>query len=348
MRNFDYNLQDKIEGLEIILADEKYSPRAIWKNGDDFRVLVADKVREREIEESLDRETEADNKNEDLDWEEKAARQFQRKTEREFEHYEWRNFSTGKIGEKTDEPIEFPFLRTKLSFPAIKELRNNENLTQSKFGNYEIRAGEYNTGGLWKTNRGERIEFKKGVYANPIVSGNYVVAAKADLDWSAPNGIVRINLQTNKESKINLPPAEEFNPVAFIPAHNKVLLYRDTEPESKKPAEYYLLDAATGKTELVKGEFRPLVQQTFRNLQPTGNKDEFWAAVYDREKNQTVIGRYDAKTFAIKEVLTVPEISLNSMQIWVDEKEAKVYFIYQANYFGESHLLSLPLNSQSR
>ena len=155
-------------------------------------------------------------------------------------------------------------------------------------------------------------------------------------------------MQTGKETKINLPPAEYFYPVAVVPAHNKILLYRDAESKLKKPAEYFLLDAATGKTELVKGEFRPLTQQTFRSLQPTKNPNEFWAAIYDKEKNQTVIGRYDAKNFAIKSVLTVPEISLNSMHIWVDEKDGKVYFIYQPDDYRESHLLSLPLDAEKQ
>ncbi|MDQ3041290.1 MAG: hypothetical protein M3R11_02800 [Acidobacteriota bacterium] len=74
-----------------------------------------------------------------------------------------------------------------------------------------------------------------------------------------------------------------------------------------------------------------------------GNPNEFWAAVYKRVKNETDIGRYDAKNFTFKSILKLLEILLDSMDIWVDEKDAKVYFVYAGEFGGEAHLLSLPL-----
>ncbi len=352
-----YNLSDKIKGLEVILADENFSPRAIWKKGDDFRVLIEDEIRKNQIKDEIEQSDSADYKNEELDYEDKERRSFERKTQREVEHFEWKKLENGKLADAVSEPVEVPFLRDKLTFPAIKDLNSNESIWQAKTGNYEIRAGEYSKGGLWKVNRAERIQIKDGLYAFPFVSGNWVVAAKTVGSWASPNDVVRINLQTNKEYKVNISPADNFNPVGFIPAHNKVLLYRAKDnygnfdkkdnPSPETP-EYYLLDAATGKTELVKGEFRPLIQQNFRPLQSTGNSNEFWAAIYDRDKNQTDIGRYDEKNFAFETVLIVPDISLDSMDIWVDETHGKVYFIYKGSYFGESHLLSLPLPSKIR
>ncbi len=120
----------------------------------------------------------------------------------------------------------------------------------------------------------------------------------------------------------------------------------DKTCRKRKPkcsAEYYLLDVKTGKTELVTGEFQPLIRQTFRPLQTMGNPNEFWAAVYKRVKNETDIGRYDAKNFTFKSILKLLEILLDSMDIWVDEKDAKVYFVYAGEFGGEAHLLSLPL-----
>lgn len=343
-----YNLSDKIKGLELLFADKNFQPKAIWKNGDDFRVLVFDEERKEQIDEEIDGQNKIDSDNEDLNYDIRSKNARQRRIDREFEPYEWRDFKDGKLGGKVEEPSEVPFLRDKQTFPVVQDLEENTSGWQSRSGFFEIRVGDYSKSGLWKTNRSQQIELKKGNYSNPFVSGNYVVAAKTDSDWSVPNYVVRIDLQTGKETKINLPPADFFEPDAIVPAQNKVLLYRDTEPASKNPAEHYLLDAATGKIEPVKGEFIPLRQQTFRSLQPTENPNEFWAAVYDDKKNQTVIGRYDAKNFAIKPVLTVPEIRLDSMQIWVDEKAGKVYFIYQANFSGESHLLSLPLSAEKQ
>lgn len=112
-----------------------------------------------------------------------------------------------------------------------------------------------------------------------------------------------------------------------------------TNPSPKIP-EYYLLDTATGAVSQVKGEFRPLIQQTYRPLQPTNNPNEFWAAIFDVKTRTTEIGRYNTLNFKFQPLLKVPEIALDSMDIWVDEKETKVYFVYQG------HLLALPLAKQ--
>ncbi len=336
--------------LNLLLVNEKTSAivKNIYdtKNGDDFRVLISDEERKAQIEEEISKLDKIDDANEDLDYEIRGKNAGQRRIDRAVEHYEWREFKDGKLGERVDEPLEIPFLRDKMAFPSVDKLKNNDSIGQSKFGNYEIRAGEFSEGGLWKTNLSERIEFKKGVYANPIVSGNWVVAAKAEQDWAAPNNVVRINMRTGKESKINLPPAEEFHPIAVVAALNKVLLYRGKQAYStlnQTIAEYYLLDANTGKTELIKGEFQPLITNTFRPLQSIGKTNEFWATVYSRAKNETDFGIYNTQDFSFKPLMKLPEILLNSTEVWVDEKSAKIYFIYGDGFGRENHLLSLPL-----
>ena len=351
-----YYLQDKVDGLEVLFADEKFPITAIWKDGADFRLLVENIVREDEIDNQISEQNKIENDNKELDYEQREKIQFKRKAEREFEHFEWWKFANGKLVERIDEPVEIPFLRNNLPFPSIEDFNSNKSIWQSRNNQYLIRTGRNNIFGLWKVNRGEMIRLGEGIYENPFVSsdGNWTVATKVDWDKRL-DSIVRANLQTGKEYRINIAPADEFDAVARVPGNGKILLLRDKienryQPIKNNPSpetpEYYLLDAQTGKTELVKGEFRPLVQQTFRPLQTTGNANEFWAAIYDKSKNQTVIGRYDAKNFAMKTVLIVPEIELDSMNIWVDEREAKVYFIYKGSYFGESHLLSLPLSSE--
>jgi len=98
-----------------------------------------------------------------------------------------------------------------------------------------------------------------------------------------------------------------------------------------------LVDPATGVTQPIAGEFRPLDQQTFRPLQATGRPNEFWAAIYDLEKNVTEVGYYETKTYGFRPILRVPKIKFNSMSMYVDEPTNKVYFVYRG------HLLSLPL-----
>lgn len=222
---------------------------------------------------------------------------------------------------------------------------------------------------------------KEGRFMHPVVSGdgNWAVVTKAVNNWYGPKEIARINLQNGREFKVNLPPAGNFYAVSNLPAHNKILLYRgagrtispyqtdtsqftkridyeaeatDTETiflksendksdSSPQVPEYYLLDAATGAVSQVKGEFRPLLQQSYRPLQPTGNANEFWAAIFDAKTKTTEIGIYNALAFKFQPLLQIPEIALDSMDIWVDEKEAKVYFVYQG------HLLALPLDRKS-
>jgi hypothetical protein len=133
--------------------------------------------------------------------------------------------------------------------------------------------------------------------------------------------------------------------VAYVAAHGKVLLRRarddgDTKESSGPPApEFYLLDAATGRTQTVSGVFEPLLQQATRPLQPTGRPEEVWAAISDREKNETRVGRYSLRDFSFRAMLTVPHISFDSFRMWVDEAGAKLLIVYNGQ------LLRIPLQS---
>nr|MBP9110927.1 hypothetical protein [Pyrinomonadaceae bacterium] len=113
----------------------------------------------------------------------------------------------------------------------------------------------------------------------------------------------------------------------------------DTVEYDHDPDSLWLLDPDSGAVTKTKGEFRPLTQQTFRPLQKAAGVSQYWAAIADRDVNATDVGLYDARTFAFKTVIKVPKIAFNSMSMWVDEAEKKVYFVYRG------HLLSLPIGS---
>ncbi len=374
-----YRLADKIKGLEVLLADDKFAARAVWKNGNDFRVLVEDKDKENEIQKNLAEQFESEEKFE-VDEENyeryQQIRESQEKRRREskYAHFFWRGFENGKLGAVLAQPLEMPFLYDETQFPETPEFDSEPRAWQVRAGGFEIKVS-HEESGLYKANRSQTpVRFKEGNYDLPIVTpdGNWVVASKTGESWQEPKNLVRINLQTGKEFPVNLPPADTFNPLTFIASQNKVLIYRargnkyygnwqnqdDEDAEEVKPnlpypkkddknpspntPEYYLLDAATGATQLVKGEFRPLEDLTYRPLQATGAPDEFWAAVYDKKAKETAVGRYNTKTFTFQTVTKLPEIKLSSMDIRVDEKDAKVYFVY------EGHLLSAPLLSQQK
>ena len=138
------------------------------------------------------------------------------------------------------------------------------------------------------------------------------------------------------------------------PTLNKVLIVRDDNYEGEEgayvaeekedaapadadPSGMLLVDAATGVTQPIAGEFRPISQQTFRPLQKTSRLNEFWAAIPDPEKNETEVGIFDTNHFGFRALMRIPKIKFNSMYMWVDEAGAKVYFVYRG------HLLALPL-----
>ena len=98
---------------------------------------------------------------------------------------------------------------------------------------------------LWKQVAGTkavRISGEDGAYGNPIVTpdGKWVIASKVDNDW-CPSQIISSasNLQTGREFRVNLEAADQFDPVVFLAAHNKVLLRRakdEDDPPSKTSA----------------------------------------------------------------------------------------------------------------
>jgi hypothetical protein len=203
--------------------------------------------------------------------------------------------------------------------------------------------------GLWKQFAGAkpvRLGAGQGAYGNPIVTDDrkWVVVGKSDSDWSEPNYIVRLNLQTGREFRIKLEPADDFIPITFLSSLGKVLLRRARGEHASKPVgpdhhEFYLLDAATGETRLVSGNFEPLLQPGYRFLQRAEKPDEYWAAIPDEAKNETQVGRYNVRDFSFKQVMVVPHLIFDSMTMWVDASKGKVYVVYKGQ------LLSLPLQA---
>lgn len=201
--------------------------------------------------------------------------------------------------------------------------------------------------GFWRCIRGRDLELLlEGNCAFPVVTpdGKWAVVAKADDSWAEPNHLFLVDLARRKVTRVNVPAADTFNPVAYVPAHRKILLLRarDTElgtdtdraPVGPSQPEFRLLDPATGHTEVVSGEFEPLVSQSIRPLQPTGRPNEVWAA---RFNSTCEIGRYDTKAFTFHSVLSLPAMRFSSMQMWIEEAESWIYVAYNG------HLLRMAL-----
>lgn len=345
-----YRLAEDIEGLDILLADKDLVVHSVWKNGDDFRVLVEDLKLKSNLMEELAQKLQILSLDESVDYEQTDKMRREMFFDVLQQTYSWRNFSEGKLSRsQTAQPVEIRYLT------GIKPAANYYYTTLSPgsidtlFGDLEVRTSydELSTA----TGAGETRVIKEGRYGTPLITpdGRWIIAGKSE-SYDSPVKIVRIEKQTGRETEINLPEAELIFPAGYLKSHGKVLLASFKALDisigilNERAADYFLLDPATGSFSKVKGEFSPIMQRTYRELQPTGKKPfEFWAAVYDKDKNQTEIGKYNERDFTFEKVLTVPKIKLSSMDIWIDAAEAKVYFTYKSEDNKRGHLLSLPL-----
>src|SRR5262245_3911687 len=330
-----YYIEEKIKGLEVLYAGESPHALDVWRLGADLRVLV-----EREsTPEEIEQEQKDDAAEDDDDDEDSRAERRRRAVERERARFSWRKFDGGALGAETTRPPgystfdEDSFEIGQDGFPN----RLNDHLAQAVVGDFVVLARSSEEGGLWKKaacKKPERLS-RAGVYANPLVTpdGKWAVVAKTDSNWGEPNYVVRLNLQTRREYRVDLPPADQFDSVAYVAAHNKVLLRRARDEKNKSSGpeepEFYLLDAATGRTQKVAGEFAPLLQEGQRSLQPTGKPFEYWAAIPDREKNRTRVGRYNSRDFSFQTALDIQQLTFDSFSMWVDEKEVKLLVVYE-------------------
>ncbi|MBA2493368.1 MAG: hypothetical protein H0V31_01560, partial [Acidobacteria bacterium] len=273
-----YWLEKDIAGLEILFTDKNLQARTLWKNGSDFRVLLDDTERRKQIDKELQRQDEADQQSDGEDYEKAEGISQKRRAQREFENSAWYQVGKDKLEGLVAQPPQIEYLPVRDGSPVTATNKQ----WKARTPNFEIRTDNE---GLYKKSRGQITRILSGFYDQPVVTpnGRWAIAAKYSEE---DEGIipVRVNLLTNKEFKIKLKDHPRFEAVAFVPAIDKVLVFAgiyDYEygEESGKRGDYFLLDAETGNMQAAKGEIRPLAQQTFRPLQLTANADEFWAAI---------------------------------------------------------------------
>lgn len=349
-----YGLEEQIEGLEVLHAEESLKAVDVWQRGADTRVLF-ERERTKEESEQQQKDDEAVYDEEDEEAREAAREEARRRSaERDRARFSWRAFAAGRPGAVAPRPEGYSaFGGEDFEVDGDTSPSLNGNKARAVAGDTVIAAGSFLAGGLWKESAG-RAPVRvggEGKYADPVVTpdGKWAVAAKAETDWAKPNHVVRVNLQTGAEFRVEVPAADEFGAVAYLEAHGLVLLRRarDEAGYSGKPAgpdapEYYLLDAATGRTQPVAGVFEPLRQEGKRFLQPAGGAAEYWAAVPDRAKNQTRVGRYNLKDFSFRPLLVVPQLLFDSMAMLVGDGATKLYVVY------EGQLLRLPMKSSGQ
>lgn len=198
--------------------------------------------------------------------------------------------------------------------------------------------------GLWKVRAGKAPERISDIRLQWLLVAGRRWVLGSQTGENHLQTLRRFDLRTNRLLNTTVPAADYVQPIAEIPETGKVLIacYEDHYSQPTK-TDFYLLDPATGAAQPVKGEFRPLQQQSFRPLQSVAGSTKFWAAIPDEKLNRTQVGIYDAQRFEFKPLADLPEIKFDSMHMWVTgfagESARKVIFAYNG------HLLSLPFSA---
>jgi hypothetical protein len=339
-----YSLSRDLKGLEILIASDDLHAETVWKDATGLKIAASQTAVRKKIEDEAAKITEEVDPSEGPESIEKRKQEMRNK--HAYDGYGWYRVTPSGAEPGAAQPAGLDIIPAR---DALAVQPGIERWMRSAAG-LEIRASQ---DGLFKVIRGRMTKVRPGTYDSPIVTpnGRWVVVAKGDPDETGQSLVV-LDLVTNKERTVEIPDNVGMVPSAYVSSINKVLVkpsqyyadaeYYETVPDDAVPDDPYpesmmLVDPATGAVQPIAGEFRPLGQQTFRPLQTTGRSNEFWAAIYDLEKNVTEVGYYETKTFGFRPVLRVPKIKFNSMSMYVDEPANKVYFVYRG------HLLALPL-----
>lgn len=230
-----YEMEDKIPGLEVLLADDTRRVFTACQERGALRVLI-----EPERDDNL-----------------RPANPI----------FEWRTFAAGRLGTITDEPGACQYQNSLLNVPDwLRDIRNRAGLMidrRSKVGDTwfspALVEGE---SGLWKFEEEKSpVKIADGTYVNSIATpdGKWLVTKKTvQTTDKFETQITRINLQSDKQAGaqagrefiVNAPQLSSHYPIVFVAAHNKVLLGQGHYQYGRDftGGTYYLLDPETGAT----------------------------------------------------------------------------------------------------
>jgi hypothetical protein len=311
-----YEIEDKIPGVEVLLADKKQEAIMVCGAGREIRVLIGEKWADyrRGVAEAIP---------------------------------EWREFSDGSLGKVTDAP---PGCRVLTVIPVLmkNKLKSHSDpfSEPTRVGSAWVYSSSGEDAGIWKFEPGaEPVKIISGAYAYPVATpdGKWLAAIRTvneggEYIWR----LVRHNLHTGKEFPVTMPNGGYCQPVTYVAARGKILIGGAGVHDDPHLGEInYLLDPETGTVQQVKGKFGPLRDVFARELQPTGNPNEFWAVMPNLQKIATIIGRYDSENFAFTPLIELQGLTLSNSDFWIDAAGGKIWLTYRGQ------LLRIPLTIKS-
>ena len=106
-----YRLSDQLKGLEVVLADDKFTARSVWKTGDDLRVLVEDNKKLIAAQEEIAALEKAENAVINTDEDQRRAIQYERRQQSLYKHFSWRKVEGGRFSNiETAQPAGIMYL----------------------------------------------------------------------------------------------------------------------------------------------------------------------------------------------------------------------------------------------
>jgi hypothetical protein len=202
--------------------------------------------------------------------------------------------------------------------------------------------------GLWRLAGGRAPALvAAGSFASPVLSrdGRWVLAARAQKSWAEPNDLVRIDTRSGRIQRVDIPAADNLEPIITTPQGVLVARFRDdadafppgTKVTGPEKPEHFVVDPETARVrKLDGGDFSPIPDDSRHPFQPAG-ADTIWAARWDEAMQASLIGRYDLGRFVFTPVMELRGLRVGTDDIWVDEPAARVYAVYGG------HLLRFPL-----
>jgi len=342
-----YAMSREVPGLELLIADDAYDIVTVWNQGGQLIAASGDTATRERVEREINfAVTGKEEPEDDGVYRENSEEEYEKRRaleeKRQWEGYSWRIVGDGTLLGEIPQPADNQAIPHRDGYA----IQADGERWKSRVGTVEYRTSEE---GLFRLSAGRLTKLKDGNYSGSLVTpnGKWLIVAKADAEYSWKT--VRIDTATLRETVIVTPEYTRYVPTAYSPVLDKVLLiqrsqyeYYATEEPDMTPPDYesdqmLLLDCVTGQTFPVKGEFRPLAHQSFRQLQKTARPNEYWAAIMKSDRSATEIGVYDTKFFTFKPLVKLPKIAFNSMDMYVDEVKKKIFFVYRG------HLLSVPL-----